>query len=165
MSTIRSILYPTDFSPSAACALPIACALARDYGARLLVLHVVAPRLLTLGGNTLPTRPEAYQEQVGELRRRLEAESFPAAVEAQVSAGGPAAEILRVAREGPCDLIVMGTHGRTGLGRVLMGSVADEVVRKAGCPVLTVKVPLAESQSAAGPGPAEAGRAAAPLTI
>jgi nucleotide-binding universal stress UspA family protein len=53
--------------------------------------------------------------------------------------GNPAAEILSAAREGNCDLIVMGTHGRTGLNRLLMGSVAEEVVRKAPCPVLTVR--------------------------
>jgi hypothetical protein len=84
-------------------------------------------------------------------------------VEAQVSAGGPAAEILRLAREGPCDLIVMGTHGRSGLGRVLMGSVADEVVRKAPRPVLTVKMPPAGAPSAARSAPAQVGQATGAL--
>jgi hypothetical protein len=56
--------------------------------------------------------------------------------------GDPAEEILRVAEETKCDLIMIGTHGRTGLGRLLMGSVAEQVVRKAHCPVLTVKAPL-----------------------
>jgi nucleotide-binding universal stress UspA family protein len=62
--------------------------------------------------------------------------------------GEPYAEILRVAEDDGCDLIVMGTHGRTGLRRLLMGSVAEQVLRQASCPVLTVKTPFPESVSA-----------------
>jgi nucleotide-binding universal stress UspA family protein len=62
-------------------------------------------------------------------------------VEHHLKEGDPAAEILRLAQEARVDLIVMGMHGRTGLGRLLMGSVAERVVRQAPCPVLTVKVP------------------------
>jgi hypothetical protein len=61
--------------------------------------------------------------------------------------GDPASAILRVTQELPADLIVMGTHGRTGLGRLLMGSVAEQVVRKAPCPVVTVKTPLPEKKA------------------
>jgi nucleotide-binding universal stress UspA family protein len=61
--------------------------------------------------------------------------------------GDPTREIVRLAREKECDLIVMGTHGWTGLTRLLMGSVAEHVVRKAHCPVLTVKVPFAEKEA------------------
>jgi nucleotide-binding universal stress UspA family protein len=60
----------------------------------------------------------------------------------------PYSEILRVAQDNSCDLIVMGTHGRTGLRRIFMGSVAEKVVRQAPCPVLTVKMPFPESVSA-----------------
>jgi nucleotide-binding universal stress UspA family protein len=74
--------------------------------------------------------------------RHVYAADSPAGVEYRVQHGDPAVEILGVAREASCDLIVMGTHGRTGLGRLLMGSVAEQVVRKAACPVLTIKVPL-----------------------
>jgi nucleotide-binding universal stress UspA family protein len=63
-------------------------------------------------------------------------------VERRLEEGDPIGEILRAAAEVPCDLIVMGTHGRTGLARLLMGSVAEEVVRKAPCPVVTVKTPF-----------------------
>jgi nucleotide-binding universal stress UspA family protein len=62
-------------------------------------------------------------------------------MEYHLEAGDPATEILRVAREVPCDLIVLGTHGRTGLTRLVLGSVAEEVLRKAPCSVLTVKAP------------------------
>jgi len=63
----------------------------------------------------------------------------------------PAGEILRLAAEVECDLIVLGTHGRTGLGRVLLGSVAEQVLRRAPCPVLTVKMPLPAAGSAEAP--------------
>jgi nucleotide-binding universal stress UspA family protein len=66
-------------------------------------------------------------------------------IEHRLAEGDPAREILRVARETGCDLIVMGTHGWTGLGRLLMGSVAEQVVRKATCPVLTVKTPIPDT--------------------
>jgi nucleotide-binding universal stress UspA family protein len=72
-------------------------------------------------------------------------------VEHRLVAGDPGAEILRAAREEPCDLIVMGTHGRTGLGRVLLGSVAEQVVRRAPCPALTVKAPAESGRPADAP--------------
>jgi nucleotide-binding universal stress UspA family protein len=68
-------------------------------------------------------------------------------VEHWIFQGDPATEILAAAEKIKCDLIVMGTHGRTGLGRLLMGSVAEQVVRKAPCPVLTVKTPLPAARS------------------
>jgi nucleotide-binding universal stress UspA family protein len=64
--------------------------------------------------------------------------------ERRLEEGDPATEICRVANEAGCELIAIGTHGRTGLGRLLMGSVAEQVVRRAPCPVLTVKAPFAE---------------------
>ena len=69
-------------------------------------------------------------------------------MEYRVQDGDPVVEILEVTREAPCDLIVMGTHGRTGLGRLLMGSVAEQVLRRASCPVLTVRTPFPEPVSA-----------------
>lgn len=77
-------------------------------------------------------------------------------VEHRLREGDAAAEILQVADEVGADLIVLGTHGRTGLGRVLMGSVAEAVLRRARCPVLTLKSPLPEAESASrGPAPAD----------
>lgn len=84
------------------------------------------------------------------LEDRLHRVQFPDAkvpVEHLLEEGNPSAEILRVAQERRCDLIVMGTHGRTGLHRLLMGSVAEHVVRKAPCPVLVVKTQSLESSS------------------
>jgi nucleotide-binding universal stress UspA family protein len=137
MLPIETILYPTDFSPPAAAAFPLACALARDYGARLVVLHVHSPVVVGEVGIVVPESPEVIEA----LRKKLAAvkPADPAVpVEHCVDEGFPAEVILRVAREVSADLIVMGTHGRTGIRRVLMGSVAEEVLRRAPCPVMTV---------------------------
>jgi nucleotide-binding universal stress UspA family protein len=139
---IRTILHPTDFSERSAAAFRLACSLARDHGATLIVLHVASPDVYLADGMYIPLPPGHRLD----LKRRLEAlrpEGGDVRIEYRLVEGGPAPEILRVAAEEPCDLVVMGTHGRTGLGRLLMGSVAELVVRKAPCPVLTVKEPFA----------------------
>jgi nucleotide-binding universal stress UspA family protein len=145
MLAIRTILHPTDFSPRSEHAFRLAGSLARDHGARLVVLHVTSPPAVAYGEVLTELATEGYQQAAWDAFRRLQ-ESDPKLrelrVETQLVEGDPAAEILRVAAETGCDLIIMGTHGRTGLGRVLMGSVAEQVVRKARCPVLTVKAPL-----------------------
>ena len=153
MLPIHTILHPTDFSDRAGFAFRVACALARDFGARLLVLHVEQPPLLTLGG--MPGVPPVADEYGGEeleeqlLRLRPPDPAVPA--DHCLRQGDPAAEIVRLAREYPCDLIVLGTHGRGGLGRLLLGSVAEAVVRQAPCPVLTVRLPCPAPAPAAGP--------------
>ncbi len=153
MQQIQRILYPTDFSERATAAFPLACALARDHGAQLLVLHVKPP-VVIVGVLVAPEPPELRQ-QLHEQLNRLRPADPNVRVEHQLLEGEPAREILRLAREANCDLIVMGTHGRTGLPRLLLGSVAEEVMRKAACPVLTVKVPVVEAaraELAAAPG-------------
>jgi nucleotide-binding universal stress UspA family protein len=147
MFPIRTILCPTDFSDHSEDAFQVACALARDYGARLIVLHVLyavkppgADGDAEQGGSPWP---EDYQDSLREKLARLRS-SYPAVrLEHRLREGGAAEEILSMADEYRCDLIVMGTHGRTGLDRVLMGSVAEEVLRRARCPVLAVKHPPA----------------------
>jgi nucleotide-binding universal stress UspA family protein len=150
MDDITTILHPTDFSPHAAQAFELACSLSRERGARLVLLHVVQPPLTTLGGMPgVPPFPiELGLDEIDEKLRRLQA-SQPALVACshQVEVGDPAATILRVAREIGCDFIVIGTHGRTGLMRLLMGSVAEQVVRRAACPVITVKSAFSEDVS------------------
>lgn len=141
MLAIRRILHPTDFSHRSEHAFRVACALARDYNAPLLVLHVVAPAM-SYGEGFVVTPPPDYME---ELRRRLERvdpHDPKVVLERKLVEGDAATEVLRTAGEAGCDLIVMGTHGWTGLTRLLMGSVAEQVVRKAACPVLTVKAPF-----------------------
>ena len=147
MLTIRAILVAADFSGCSEDAFRVACALARDYRARLIVLHVATPPPFITPGELQRAlqRPDGYRAELEGRLRLVYAVDSPASVEYRVHDGDPAVEILGVAREAACDLIVMGTHGRTGLGRLLMGSVAEQVVRKAPCPVLTVKVPLASA--------------------
>jgi nucleotide-binding universal stress UspA family protein len=132
MLPIRTILHPTDFSDRSGYALHLACALARDHGARVDILHVTPRPFLAYGEGVIPPDPEFVSQ---EARQRLDTRR-------RIEEGDEAEVILRVARETPADLIVMGTHGRTGLGRLLMGSVAEQVVRRASCPVLTVSTPF-----------------------
>jgi universal stress protein A len=136
----KKILFPTDFSTASDAALDHATAIARDAGAMLTIVHVEEP-IDSYGGELyygipLPSNPE--------VRRMLE-KVVPAhaavAYEYRLEPGSPAETIVRIAREEGADLIVMGTHGRTGMSRMLMGSVAEAVVRKAPCPVLTLRQP------------------------
>jgi len=145
MFPIQTILHPTDFSKRADYAFQLACMLARDYAARLIVVYVVQPPITVMGGmGAVPPVPEEYgYEEAEEKLRRLQSPYASVQMKHLLREGDAADEILALAKEGPCDLIVMGTHGRTGLSRLLMGSVAEQVVRKATCPVLTVKTPFA----------------------
>jgi nucleotide-binding universal stress UspA family protein len=144
MLPIKTILHPTDFSKPSEYAFQVACSLARDYGAKLIVLHVDLPPV-TIGEVISSLDPEEYKEKLWAEFRRLEAMEAgirDLRVETKFVEGNPAKEILNVAREIKPELVVMGTHGRTGLSRLLMGSVAEEVVRKSPFPVLTVKTPI-----------------------
>jgi nucleotide-binding universal stress UspA family protein len=141
MLAIKTILHPTDFSERSDFAFRLACALARDYGARLVILHVAEPPAAVAAEGVLMLPPTIDLEPLRARLQQLRPEDPKIMVEHCLVQGGAAEEILQVAQERKCDLIVMGTHGRTGLGRLLMGSVAEQVVRKASCPVLTVKTP------------------------
>ena len=145
---IKRILCPIDFSDSADHAMRYASALSETFGAELTLLHVVAPVVAALPGET--ALPDTLQADIDELtdacRNRLEQTVGKLAasgltVQHKVLNGVPFIEIIRYARDAETDLIVMGTHGRTGLGHLLIGSVAERVVRKSPCPVLTVKHP------------------------
>jgi nucleotide-binding universal stress UspA family protein len=133
------ILFPTDFSPASDESLRWATSLARDTGATLLIVHVEEPPM-AYGGGELYVPP--VEDTRDELLRTLH-QVIPldprVAFEQKLLVGDPASAIVAAAEKENVDLIVMGTHGRTGLTRLLMGSVAEAVVRKAKCPVLTVK--------------------------
>lgn len=145
---IKQILCPVDFSATADLASRYAVALAEANGAIVTLLHVVAPVIAALPGETvLPDLAQANIDELAEAcRERLAKTVGDLAVSGvtlqyRVVSGVPFVEIIRVAREMVSDLIVMGSHGRTGLGHLLIGSVAERVVRKAPCPVLTVRDP------------------------
>jgi len=143
MPGIQTILHPTDFSENSRPAFETACALARDYHATLLVLHVMMPSVSPVQQGPLPDplHPVESQESLAQLPWPQPSDP-QIRVEHRLAEGDPAEEILRLTEALRCDLVVMGTHGKTGLGRFLTGSVAEEVLRKAVCPVLVVRTPL-----------------------
>lgn len=146
---IRTILLPTDFSECANYALSYATSLARQAGAKIICVHVIEPVVPTVGytGMTEPLPIVDISEQLEdsaerELPKIAEHEECAGLdVEELIAHGDAASEIARVAKERDVDLIVISSHGRTGLGRILFGSTAESVVRHAPCPVLVVKPP------------------------
>jgi len=139
MLDIQTILCPTDFSACSEQAFQLACSMARDYGARLIVLHVQPAPIIVYGEGVVPPEPVEYRSQLKRQLETVQPQEPDIRLEHHLVEGDPATEILRAARSVKCGMIVMGTHGRSGLGRVLMGSVAEAVTRKAPCPVVTVK--------------------------
>jgi nucleotide-binding universal stress UspA family protein len=146
MANWRNICCAVDFSESSRLALEEAADLARRFDARLTLVHVfeAAPATATEG---LFTPPELIEQMSIELSRKLESWRAEAQRRAErpvgqsLLSGDPATEIVRFARDGEFDLVVAGTRGRTGLRHLLLGSVAEKVVRQAHCPVLVVRRP------------------------
>lgn len=136
MIRVKKILYATDFSPYSNQAYFHAVALAEAHGASLTILYVYAPGAGTPEGQGKDDRGH-WKEQL----RQIRPVNPRIAVEHVFLEGDAAAEIVRYAADAVPDLIVMGTHGRTGLERLLMGSVAERVLREAPCSVLVVKLP------------------------
>ena len=145
MSWPRRVLHTTDFSPASRPALARAIGLAKQPRTKLLVLHVLmlpSPFL----GNRLPS---SYLELQSEAERDVERRMAgtitkvrKAGIKKVVSklvTGAPSEQIIRHANRWRADLIVMGTHGRSGIGRAFMGSVAERVLQRSRCPVLTVR--------------------------
>jgi nucleotide-binding universal stress UspA family protein len=143
MIALKRILVPYDFSETSTAAVKYATDLARTFGARLFFLHV-GDQAQTDFQTEFPIGLEgAVEDAVRERLHKIlspqeQAEFHP---EFAVRPGSPAAEIVRYAAAENADLIVMGTHGRGFVGHVVMGSVAERVVRTAPCPVLTIRNP------------------------
>ncbi len=148
MIDLHRILVPTDFSKFSQHALTYAAAFAEKFGAELYLLHVVQNLALVIP-EVIPVEPpltpsvEQLTNAVQSAFDRLISENrlHDLAIRREVREGTPFYEIVQYAREAAIDLIVMGTHGHTGLAHVLLGSVTEKVVRKAPCPVLTVRHP------------------------
>jgi len=155
MAAIEKILVPTDFSDASAAALKYACQLADGLNASLCVLHSIE-NPYPLGVYTEYYNPpqEFLDWWERERRKNLEASLTPEEKSKYratyvLRTGGAAHEILMYLQEHPdVDLVVMATHGRGGVARLMMGSVADKVVRAAHCPVVTFRVPELAGQSA-----------------
>lgn len=151
MSAFHTILHPTDFDGPSVEAFRVSRELASQLGAKIIAFHVAAPpAVVTQDGRVARNPGELTPVDMWTGYRDLQADSPGLAVEYAVVVGkdGEAMRLLRdlIGRLPPGVLIVMGTHARTGVGRMLWGSRAEEVVRRAPCPVLVVKEPAA-SQS------------------
>jgi nucleotide-binding universal stress UspA family protein len=147
MAHIRKILVPIDFSPHSNEAVAWAADLARRFDAGITLAHVYQPVSLILpegyvlkSATAIAELTQALDSALAQARRDLESTSPGIRIDTVLLQGAPFAEIVRHAREGSFDLVVVGTHGRTGLKPALLGSVAEKVVRKSPCPVLTVRL-------------------------
>lgn len=148
MIDLKHILVPTDFSKSSGNALSYAVAFAEKFGAKLTLLHVVQdltwfiPEAILAAPASIPPAEQFHTAALTALERLIKSLNLPGInAQAEVRQGAPFHAIIEFAREQNIDLIVMGTHGHTGLAHVLVGSTAEKVVRKAPCPVLTVRHP------------------------
>jgi len=135
------ILFPVDFSKGDETALKLATSLARDLGASLLIVHVEESPLAYGGGEMYYGTPEPAVEDLREMLAAVVPADPNVSYEHRLLTGSPASVVSRLVDEEEIDMIVMSTHGRTGISRILMGSVAEAIVRHAKCPVLTVKQP------------------------
>jgi nucleotide-binding universal stress UspA family protein len=142
----KRIFCPVDFSDASRAAMEVAADLARRFGAELLLLHAYPIPGYTFPDGSVVASPKMMQDLADQAERhlqewRVEAERLLGAprVSAETAIGEPATEIVQEAMRRGVDLVVMGTHGRTGLEHALMGSIAERVVRRAHCPVLTVR--------------------------
>ncbi len=143
---IKNILFPTDFSQGARAAMDHAVSLARDYNAKLILLYVIQdisiaewyiPSSLSVTDLIEDMQKSAWKE-MDKWSEEVSAQVKD--VEKLVVRGVPFVEIIRTAKEKGADLVIIGTHGRTGIDHMLFGSTAEKVVRKAPCPVLTVRI-------------------------
>ena len=151
MADIRRITYATDFSQASLAAFRPALDLARVTGAELTILHVLpSPVMLFIEGGYVPQEiwdqmDASQRAQAAQEMDRLVKQAVDAGVRvttAIVAGGIPAREIVRTAEESKTDMLVLGTHGRTGVARLFLGSVAAGVVATASCPVLTVRAEI-----------------------
>lgn len=138
---IQTILVPTDFSLPSQQAMSVATSLARERRAKIVVVHVMVPPPVYGEGQLAYSFEDVGTEEARQELSKVVPCDATVPCDHKLMRGDPAAQILHAANEISADLIVMGTHGRTWLGHLLMGSVAEGVVRRATCPVLTVKQP------------------------
>jgi universal stress protein A len=139
---IKRILFPTDFSHTGDAALAFATSLAKESDGRLIIVHVQEAPLAYGGGEMYYGIPEPSTDELMNMLHDVKPTDSSVPVEYRLVTGDPADAVVRLAEDDEVDLIVLGSHGRTGLTRLLMGSVAEAIVRKAHCPVLVYKQPV-----------------------
>ena len=145
----RKILFPCDLSTKEAEALKYAASLARERAAELLIVHVNEPPVVYGEGMYYYGVPEPDSKAIETMLAAVRPEIADVKYEHRLVDGDPATEIVALAKREGVELIVMSSHGRTGLGRLLMGSVAETVMREAECPVLIVKPKVMDDQKLA----------------
>ncbi|MFZ0684661.1 MAG: universal stress protein [Terriglobales bacterium] len=143
---VKNVLFATDFSPCSNAALPHALSVARHYAATLYAAHVMPTKaeMVLLSPETWPTLAEEEDKWVRSNFKRLESWLQEVPHEVLMPIGKVATALGQVIEERKIDLLVLGTHGRTGVGKLFMGSVAEEIFRGAACPVLTIGPHVAE---------------------
>jgi len=134
---LKKILVPVDFSDCSDKALQYAIAFAKQFDAEVTLLHVVEPYPVTPEAYTLNMIPGRYRKEDLEALASIAHDSVQCAT--VLRSGTPHAEIVRLAKELSIDLLILSTHGRTGLARAIVGSTTEQVVRHAPCPVLVVR--------------------------
>lgn len=145
---IKRILFATDFSEGSSSALPHAVDMARKYGSKLYLVHVIFDVAKTTGWYVPHvSMDEIYRDMEKSAKTELEKMFINEMrgfkdIEHVILKGIPYEEIIRFAGDNSIDLIVLGTHGRKGIDRMLFGSTAEQIVRNAPCPVLSVRLPL-----------------------
>ena len=135
----KTILFPTDFSTASDAALVHAESLARQMNARLLIVHVEEPPLAYGGGELYYGLPEPSSERILKMLEDVKPSDPAVPYTHRLTMGDPAGEVVRMAADENAEMIILGTHGRTGMMRFLMGSVAEAIVRQAPCPVLVYR--------------------------
>jgi nucleotide-binding universal stress UspA family protein len=138
MRPLTKILVPIDWGKESKRDFQLAASLAGEHNAQLIVLYAVPVPAVIYG-----PPPASYLDHLRQDLCSMKPSDPKIRMQSLLIEGNPAAAILEVAKETNCDLIVMGTHGRSGLNRLLKGSVAEEVMRKAPCPVMTLNSELA----------------------
>lgn len=145
---IKSILFPTDFSEGSSQALQYAVDLTKKYGAKLYLVHVIYDIAKATGWYVPHVSMDQMYKDIQEGARK-ELDKFGSEelsgmknLERIVVTGVPHEEIINSAKKNKIDMIIMGTHGRKGIDRILFGSTAAQIVRFAPCPVLTVRLPM-----------------------
>ncbi|MGO9480986.1 MAG: universal stress protein [Candidatus Kryptoniota bacterium] len=145
MVSLKKILVPQDFSEYSIRALKYAVTFAGLFNSELIVLHIVEPIIypadFSFGQVSIPAMEEEIRKHSEEQLNELAAREIPANIKATsiIRVGKPFIEIVEIAKSENADLIIISSHGRTGMDHVLFGSTADKVVRKASCPVLTIR--------------------------
>jgi universal stress protein A len=151
---IRRILVPTDFSECSAPAVRLAGELAEKFGAELVLLHVVQDLALAMPDAVMPTPVpgpdldqliDSARTGLANVVRRENLDRLNPRIEVRI--GSPVPEIIAAASDLKADLLCVGTHGRTGLAHLILGSQAERIIREAPCPVLTVKPPAHQGSS------------------